>query len=122
MGSDLTAKGDYIMQKYDNYETTEAFTGDFEQLELGGHVCRILKAEVVNKDYGQLLTIEFDIADGKQKGFFQKRYKESLDKNLSSAKWPNAGKYYQTIKKDDLRFFKAFNQAIEKSNDGYKFD
>jgi hypothetical protein len=101
------------MQRYDNYDATQAFTGDFEELELGGHICRIKSVECTAKPYGELLTIEFDIAEGTQAGYYQRKF-DSL------GKW--VGKYYQTVKKDDLKFFKGFITAIEKSNPGFKFD
>lgn len=31
------------MKKYDGYEQAEAFTGEYEKLEAGGYVCKILK-------------------------------------------------------------------------------
>lgn len=114
------------MKKYDNYATTQAFTGDFETIKLGGHICKIKSVVVTpapaGKQYDDLMTIEFDIAEGEQKGFFQKRFDELKEKNGANAKWPMGGKMYQTIKSADLKFFKGFMQNIEDSNSGYKWD
>lgn len=112
------------MRRYDNYESTQAFTGDFETIKLGGHICKILKVTVTpapeGKQYDDLMTIEFDISEGEQKGFYQRRFAEDTARDSSKAKWK--GKLYQTIKQSDLRFFKGFLENIETSNTGYKWD
>jgi hypothetical protein len=107
------------MKKFDGYEKAEAFTGEYEKMETGGYVCKILQVKAEDKDYGTLLRIGFDILEGDKAGF----YKRQFDKKKASkpdAKWP--GMYYQTIKEDDLRYFKGFMTAIEESNPGYKWD
>lgn len=107
------------MKKYDNYEQTEAFTGEFETLEPGGYVCKILQVKVEDKDYGQLMRIGFDIAEGDKAGFYKRLFDRKVESN-PDAKWP--GMFYQTIKQDDLRFFKGFITAIENSNQGFKWN
>ncbi|SHN77504.1 hypothetical protein [Desulfitobacterium chlororespirans] len=107
------------MKKYSGYDKTEAFTGEYEKLQLGGHVCVILKVSVEEKEYGDLMRIGFDIADGPNEGFYDRQFQRKKQNN-SDAKWP--GMYYQTVRKDDLRYFKGFIQAIEQSNLGYKWD
>ena len=109
------------MKRYDGYEQAEAFTGNFERLEPGGYICQILDVKAEEKDYGTLLRVAFDIAEGDNKGYFRQLFdkrKESYD----NPKWPNGGMYYQTVKSDDLRFFKGFITAIEESNSGYKWN
>lgn len=109
------------MKRYDGYEQAEAFTGNFERLEPGGYICQILDVKAEEKDYGTLLRVAFDIAEGDNKGYFRRLFdkrKESYD----NPKWPNGGMYYQTVKSDDLRFFKGFITAIEESNSGYKWN
>lgn len=109
------------MYKPSNYETTEAKTGDFETLALGGHVCVIKKAYCTpapeGKNYKELLTIEFDIAEGENKGYYQRRFDSSTSE---FKKWQ--GKIYQTIKEQEDGYFKAFVTVLEKSNSGFKFD
>lgn len=107
------------MKRYENYETTEAFTGDYEQLEPGGHICKILKVVLEEKAYGHLLRIGFDIAEGEHEGYYRRRFEHSQENN-ADAKWP--GMYYQTVKAEDLRYFKGFMTTIEASNPGYKWD
>jgi hypothetical protein len=107
------------MKKYDGYDQAEAFTGDFEQITLGGHICKILKVTIEDKDYGQLMRIGFDIAEGEDKDFYKRQFNNAVKSN-PDAKW--RGMYYQTIKEDDLRFFKGFITVLENSNSGFKWD
>jgi hypothetical protein len=106
------------MKKYDGYDNAEAFTGDYEQLEPGGYVCQILKVVSEEKDYGHLLRIGFDIVEGEHKEFYKRQHARKKETN-PQAKWP--GMYYQTVKEDDLRYFKGFIVAIESSNPGFKW-
>jgi hypothetical protein len=107
------------MKKYNDYEQTETFSGDYERIILGGHICVILKVTVEEKDYGSLMRIAFDIADGENEGFYDRQFKRKQQTD-SSAKWP--GMYYQTIKDNDLRYFKGFITSIEKSNPTFKWN
>jgi hypothetical protein len=111
------------MRKYDGYDGAEAFTGDYEKLSAGGHICRILqiKAEESDgtKNYDTLLRIGFDIYEGENKDYYKRQFDRKKAMN-PDAKWP--GMYYQTIKADDLRYFKGFVTAIENSNQGFKWD
>jgi hypothetical protein len=106
-----------MIQRVDNWDAVEAFTGDFETVTPGGHVCKILRVVAEDKDYGQLLRIGFDIIEGQHADF----YKRKFDNNTNAEKkWP--GMYYQTIKKEDLKFFKGFITSVEKSNEGWKWN
>ncbi len=111
------------MKKYSGYDSTEAATGEFEKLEPGGKICKILKVEVEDgKPYGSLMRIYFDIEESvieSEKGFYARLYKSMKEKN-SAAKW--LGMYYETIREDDLRFFKGMITSIEKSNPPYKWN
>jgi len=107
------------MKKYEGFEQAQAFTGEFETLKPGGYVCKILKVESKEKPYGELLRIAFDIAEGEHKDFYRRKYDKDMQFG-SDVKWK--GMYYQTVKQDDLRFFKGFITSIEKSNNGYKWD
>ena len=101
------------MKKYDNYEQAEAFTGEFETLEPGAYICKILKVEVEEKPYGDLMRIFFDIAEGERKDFYKKLY-DKLGKWL--------GQYTQTVHKEYIQYFKGFMTALENSNSGFKWD
>ena len=111
------------MRRYEGYEQAEAFTGEYERLEPGGYICRILKIEAVENDgtknYDTLLKIAFDIAEGEHKDYYRRQFDRKKQSN-PDAKWP--GMYYQTVKADDLRYFKGFITTIEKSNPGFKWD
>ena len=98
--------------------------GDYEKMETGGFVCRILqvKAETPEpgtKNYDTLLRIGYDIAEGDKAGIYKRTFDRKKATN-ADAKWP--GMYYQTIKADDLRYFKGFITAVEQSNTGFKWD
>lgn len=107
------------MKKYEGYEHAEAFTGEYEKLEPGGYICKILKVQAEEKDYGTLLRIAFDIVEGEHEGFYKRNF-ENKKLYDAEAKWP--GMYYQTIKQDDLRYFKGFMTSVEASNPGFRWD
>jgi len=107
------------MKQYEGYAQAEAFTGDYEVLEPGGYICKILQVKSEEKVYGTLLRIGFDIVEGEHKDYF-KRLLDKKKMTNPDAKWQ--GMYYQTIKEDDLKYFKGFMTAIENSNSGYKWN
>lgn len=108
------------MKKYDDYDKAEAFTGEYEMLEPGGYVCRILKVAAEETNYGGLLRIAFDIEEGEHKGYYKRLFDRKKESN-PDAKW--SGMYYQTIKNsEDMKYFKGFMVAIENSNLGFKWD
>lgn len=107
------------MKKPQGYDEVQAFTGEFEQIKPGGHVCKILKVIAEDRDYGTLLRIGFDIVEGINKDFYKRKFDEDKKKS-SDAKWK--GMIYQTSRDDKPQFFKGFITAIENSNPGYKFD
>ena len=56
------------MIKPNNYENISIFG---EELELGGHVCKIMKVEETKSKSGRdMIVISLDIAEGKQKRSF----------------------------------------------------
>ena len=67
-----------------------------KQLPVGGYIAKILDAEEVTYDWGSVLLISFDIAEGDYMNFFEKDYdaQQSEDK-----KW--RGTYRLNIPKDD---------------------
>lgn len=85
--------------------------GSYKRIKPGGYICRIQKVtDVFDKEY---LKIEFDIADGEFKGYYRDLYNRF-------GNW--TGNYCQSYGNNSLPFFKALITAIEKSNNGYKFD
>ena len=108
------------MERYESYDKTEAFTGEYETLTVGGKICRILKIAVESKDYGKLMRVAFDIAEGENAWYYKRLFDRKKETN-PDAKW--AGMYYQTIKDgEDMKYFKGFMTAIENSNPGFKWD
>ena len=106
------------MNKPNDWDSVQA-AGDFEALELGGHVCKILKAEsTVTKSGRPALKLFLDIADGKQAGYFKKSFDNST---FADKKWPNGGQFTQITDGTSTKFFKGVITAIEKSNTGYKW-
>lgn len=108
------------MNKPQGYDEAQAYTGDFEQLELGGHICKIVgvKLEYTQNTNAEVLVILFDIIEGKQTGYYQKRYDEAR-KNNTQAKWQ--GVYRQFTQGNSTPYFKGLIENIEKSNPGYNF-
>lgn len=105
------------MKKPQNYDTTEAFAGDFKTITLGGHVCKIAQAKVETTGKGdEYLSIMFDIFEGECRAFYNDQYNQRKI-NYPDTKWQ--GVYRQFIEGDSLKFFKAMITAIENSNPGY---
>ena len=95
--------------------------GEYENLTLGGHEVVIKKAGLYTGQTGNTsLKVEVDIAgNDKQAGFFQKQY----DNNpLAERKWSTGAVRYMSLKKESLGYTKGFITALEKSNNGFKFD
>lgn len=122
------------MKRFSNYGEVKANEFDnYEKLELGGHLCKILKVRIdtYKGENGTFenLVLEFDLAEGdKQAGFYARRFQQDANKDALNAKWK--GIYRIGIPKDDgsekdeqskVRF-KTFITCIEKSNPGYDWE
>jgi hypothetical protein len=84
---------------------------EYKRIGTGGFTCKITKVEdVTDKEY---LKIEYDVADGDFKNYYQ----ELFD---SKSFW--GGKFIKSYKEKALPFFKGFITSIENSNKGFKFD
>jgi len=100
------------MKKIENWNEVSETSG-FKDLKVGAFVCKILKVEdLSDKEY---IKVTFDIVEGELKNYFQ----EASDR---LGKWLYAGQEIRSYKTNALPFFKAFITAIEKSNDGYKWN
>ncbi|MBU2703661.1 hypothetical protein Ga0466249_004809 [Sporomusaceae bacterium BoRhaA] len=109
-----------IMQKPANWDTVEAFTGDFKTLAPGGYVCNIVQAKEDTTHTGKkMLILLIDIAEGEFKDFYSQQYERKLKIN-SEAKWQ--GVYRQLTEGNSTSFFKGLITSIENSNPGYKWD
>lgn len=108
------------MKKPENYDTTEAMTGEFKQLPPGAYNCIIRDAHEITSQSGKnMLQLRLDIADGEYKDYFKNQY-ISAGKKYGDAKW--RGIYNQLTEGDSLGYFKGLIQDIETSNPGYKFN
>ncbi len=84
---------------------------EFRRPAPGGYICGITAVkDVPEKEY---LRIEFDIAEGE----FKRYYTE-----LNKARGFWGGVFVRSYSDAALPFFKSFITAVEKSNNGYKFD
>ena len=99
-------------------------TSGYVQLPAGGYVAIIVNAKVENYQWGSVLVVAFDIAEGEHKNHFKKAFDadEREDK-----KWK--GTYRLTIPDENSKYFegnkRSFNNfifALENSNSGYHYD
>lgn len=118
------------MNKTRGWETTQAqMDGQFEQLTPGGHIVKILHAEVgKSKNEKEMLILSLDIAEGGEfDGIFRRAFdirKRSGD-GRTLPKWPNGGMFYQLTTDRDGNTnprFKGLIKAIEESNMGYAWN
>ena len=95
-----------------------------ETLPAGGYVAKIMDASVIDYDWGSVLKIEFDVAEGEHKGFFAADYRANTN---DDKKW--RGCYRINIPNESNQYFdsqkKSFNNLIaclEETNNGYHWD
>lgn len=113
----MKAVSGYSEAKATNFNTPE-------RLPIGGYVLKILDVKEENYGWGDVVVLRFDIAEGEQKGFFDKQYKAMSDEYK---KWK--GTYRLNVPKpkgdseDDVKkynrsvgFFRSQIEAFEKSN------
>ena len=104
------------MRKIENWDELKSTTDEvigFESVPVGPQICKIVDVEdVEEKEY---LKIWFDIV----KGDFKNAFKEQEER---FGQWPSQGILYWSYKKTAERFFAAKITAIEKSNDGFKWN
>ena len=105
------------MNKPKNYDSTNAY-GEWKPLELGGHVCKIMKVEETKSQTGKdMINISLDIAEGDQKDYYADQYRSS---DRPDKKWGCI--VYQLIEDKDgntSRGFKTFIDSVKKSNPGF---
>lgn len=117
------------MKPFNGYkEAAEAarHTGS-AKLPKGPYVCKILgvKMEPGKDGNSDMLKVQFDVAEGDLKGFFQKQYEDNKDDNK---KYKGQTTIYYP--KDDgsekdswtKKTFASWTNALEDSNEGYKWD
>ena len=122
-----------MIRKPQGYNEQTAYTGGFEQLPIGGYVCKILGVKTEEKDYGTMLTLMFDfveadsrVIDKSYRSYFNTIYQGN---KLSDpeAKWPAGGLHRLSLpdqisgkrEQNMLGFFKGFIEAVKNSNPGF---
>ena len=98
------------MKKIADYETTQA-AKEFSRLPAGGYVCVIKKVEDNAK--GEYLYIEVEIAEGEWKNY-------AIDTQERAGFWPL--KFYRNYGGKSLKFFKAFIEAVEETNNRFRWE
>lgn len=111
---------------YKQAETTSF--SELPKLQPGGYVLKILNVKVEPTDWGSRLAIQFDIAEGEFKGFFDKLYKATPDE-WENKKWKGSMRLSiphntgdDTKFKKSLGYFKSQIQAFENSNANLHID
>ena len=104
-----------MIKKPQGYDAAAAYTGESQQLPKGKYVCVIKQVAVQESRNGNdQFVILYDIAEGEQKGFFQKLFDADKTQNPSGAKW--RGVYKQNMEGKGLSWFKGIITSIERSN------
>lgn len=109
------------MEKIQGYDEAQAITGEYERLEAGGYICRIINAkEEKSKSGKRMLVIALDIAEGEKKDYFKKRFDED---NRAEKKWPAGAIYRQMLEGEKAAgFLKGLMTSLEASNEGFKWE
>lgn len=109
------------MEKPAGYDEAQAF-GDFKTLPAGGYKCIIKKVVCQktenNKEY---LVIEFDIADGEYKDFYQEKFANDMRPEPKwSGVWTVFTEGYNPGTTNPK--FKGLITSVEASNSNFKFN
>ena len=104
-----------MIKKPIGYDEAAAYTGESQQLPKGKYVCVIKQvATQKSRNGNEQFVILYDIAEGDQKGFFQKMFDNDKVQNPSGAKW--RGVFRQNMEGKGLCWFKGIITSIERSN------
>jgi hypothetical protein len=109
------------MEKVQGYEEAQAITGEYERLNAGGYICKIISAkEEKSKSGKRMLVLALDIVEGDKKDFFRNRFN---DNSSPDKKWPAGAIYRQMLEGEKAAgFLKGLMTSLEASNDGFKWD
>lgn len=103
-----------MIVKPEGYDEAQAYTGEFMSLPAGCYVCVVKQVSVTQSQKGrEQIAVLFDIAEGEQRGFYQKQFDIAKRQN-PNAKWK--GVHKQIMDGSSLPFFKGLITSIEKSN------
>ena len=109
------------MEKVQGYEEAQAITGEYEKLEAGGYICKIVSAkEEKSKSNKRMLVLALDILEGEKKDFFRNRFSENTSPDK---KWPAGAIYRQMLEGEKAAgYLKGLMTSLEASNEGFKWD
>lgn len=109
------------MEKIQGYDEAQAITGEYEKLNAGGYICKIINAkEEKSKNGKRMLVLAIDITEGDKKDFFKNRFEENASPDK---KWPSGGIYRQMLEGEKATgFLKGLMTSLESSNEGFKWD
>lgn len=107
-----------MITKPQGYDEAPAYTGEFASLPAGLYVCEILGVKQEEHNGHSRFVMQFDIAEGDQKGFYQKQYNAEKQMN-QAAKYK--GVHHQNMEERGLPFFKGLMTSVERSNQGFHF-
>lgn len=105
------------MNKPNNYDNTKAFS-QYEPLPAGCYVCKIMQVAETKSSTGKdMIVVSLDIAEGEQKDFYTKSYKEDTREDK---KW-GCNVYLLTEDQDGntSKKFKGFIENVADSNSGW---
>lgn len=115
------------MKKFTGYEETKAYTEGAAKLPVGGYVLKVQNVRFEEGQHGNSdrIMVAFDVAEGEQKGFFQKNFDAQT---AEDKKWKGTFPIY--CPKDDgsekdgwtKRRFKTIMEGFEESNPGYAWN
>ena len=81
-----------MIKKPEGYDQAQAYTGEFASLPAGCYVCVIKQvSQTETQNHRPQLAVLFDIAEGDQKGFFQRQY-DNARKTGTDVKWKGVHK------------------------------
>ena len=109
------------MEKVQGYEEAQAITGEYERINAGGYIGKIISAkEEKSKSGKRMLVLALDIVEGDKKDFFRNRFN---DNSSPDKKWPAGAIYRQMLEGEKAAgFLKGLMTSLEASNDGFKWD
>lgn len=107
------------MKKLNGYEEVQAITGEFETLEAGGYICKIINArEDVSSTGKNMLVIAFDIEEGERAGYYKRKFEADT---RTDKKWQ--GIYRQLLDGEKAAgFLKGVMTSLEASNPNFKWN
>ena len=112
------------MKQLNGYAHAQVYM-EQERLPVGGYILKILDVKYQENDWGDVILLSFDIAEGEQKDFFKNNYNQQEGEDK---KWK--GVYRLRVPKDDgtekdewtMRRFKTVISNFEESNSGYHWN